>query len=92
VGEFHATFAHDSATRLGYDYVMLGARGEGKVVGVSFTEDGPLNRFLTHFMEGDERIYIDRSSSTFAVHRPAAAHACWTCAISAGWGVHPRPG
>src|SRR5450755_4635807 len=29
--------------------------------------------------------------STFAVHRPAAAHACWTCAISAGWGVHPRP-
>jgi hypothetical protein len=30
--------------------------------------------------------------STFAVHKPAAAHACWTCAISAGWGVHPRPG
>ena len=63
VGEFHATFAHDSATRLGYDYVMLKAREEGKVVGVSFTEAGPLNRFLTLFMEGDERIYIDRSNT-----------------------------
>jgi pyruvate kinase len=25
--------------------------------------------------------------SGFAVHRPAAAHACWTCAISAGLGA-----
>src|SRR5206468_5881278 len=31
-------------------------------------------------------------NSGFAVHRPAAAHPCWTCAISVGLGVRPRPG
>jgi hypothetical protein len=30
--------------------------------------------------------------SGFAVHRPAAAHACWTCVISAGVGGRTRPG
>ena len=30
--------------------------------------------------------------SIFAVHRPAAAHACWTCVISRGVGVRPCPG
>jgi hypothetical protein len=27
--------------------------------------------------------------SGFAAHRPAAAHACWTCVISRGVGVDP---
>jgi RimJ/RimL family protein N-acetyltransferase len=35
-----------------------------------------------------ERRITERSTTAgFAVHRPAAAHACWTCAISAGLGV-----
>jgi Protein of unknown function (DUF2961) len=42
---------------------MLGARGEGKVVGVPFTEDGPLKPHPDPVHEGDERIYIDRSNT-----------------------------
>jgi hypothetical protein len=30
--------------------------------------------------------------STFAVHSPADAHACWTLVISGGVGAHPRLG
>jgi len=32
------------------------------------------------------------NDSTFAVHSPADAHACWTLVISRGVGAHPRPG
>jgi hypothetical protein len=63
VGEFHATFNQDPSTKLGSDYVMLSARGQGKVAGVSYTEEGPYNQYATVFMEGDERVYIDRSST-----------------------------
>ena len=62
-GEFHATFAHDPSTRTGSDFDLLDAAGEGKIVGVSITEEGPHNGVLPIFMEGDERVYFDRSRS-----------------------------
>lgn len=63
VGEFHATFAREPSTTVGRDYVMLDAPGEGKVVGFSFTEQGPYFGDLPVFMEGDERVYIDGSKT-----------------------------
>jgi hypothetical protein len=60
-GELHATYLHGDATELGKDIVMLDAAGAGKVVGVSFTEEGAYYDGLTVFMEGDERVYLDGS-------------------------------
>jgi hypothetical protein len=59
----HATFAQDPETDNGSDYVMLDAPGQGKVVGVSFTEQGPWSVDDAFFMEGDERVYVDGSRS-----------------------------
>ncbi len=63
VGEFHATFTHDRSSRTGSDVDLLNADGEGKIVGVSFTEEGPHDGALPIFMEGDERVYFDSSRS-----------------------------
>ena len=63
VGELHATYSHDRATATGKDFVALDTRGQGKVVGISFTEEGPGSGLLPLFMEGDERVYIDGTQS-----------------------------
>lgn len=63
VGEFHATYAHQDPTQNGYDYVMLDQPGQGKVVGMSYTEEGPLNGIETLFMEGNEHVYFDGSQT-----------------------------
>jgi hypothetical protein len=63
VGEFHATYAQQDPTRTGQDYVMLDQPGEGKVVGVSYTEQGPYNKELPVFMEGNEHVYFDGSQT-----------------------------
>jgi RNA-directed DNA polymerase len=42
-------------------------------------------RIQRHTKRGTAKSYV--YTSTFAVHRPAAAHACWTSWISAGVGV-----
>jgi hypothetical protein len=63
VGELHATYAQDAATKNGEDYMMLDQPGQGKVVGISYTEEGPAYLTLTPFMEGDERVYLDGSQT-----------------------------
>ncbi len=63
VGEFHATYAQQDPTQNGYDYVMLDQPGQGKVVGISYTEEGPLNGIETLFMEGNEHVYFDGSQT-----------------------------
>ena len=60
-GYFHATHGHDPSTVFGEDYTVLNASGAGKVVGLSFTEEGPIASAFTSFMEGDERVYFDGS-------------------------------
>ncbi len=62
-GEFHATYAAQDPTQNGSDYVMLDQPGQGKVVGISYTEAGPLNGSETLFMEGNEHVYFDGSQS-----------------------------
>jgi hypothetical protein len=63
VGEFHATYAAQSPTQDGLDYVMLDQPGQGKVVGISYTEEGPLSASETLFMEGNEHVYFDGSQT-----------------------------
>jgi hypothetical protein len=63
VGEFHATYAQQDPTLTGQDYVMLDQPGEGKVVGVSYTEQGAYDRDLPVFMEGNEHVYFDGSQT-----------------------------
>ncbi len=63
VGEFHATYAHEDPTQLGYDYTMLNIPGQGKVVGLSYTEQGLFNGSLPVFMEGNEHVYFDGSQN-----------------------------
>lgn len=63
VGELHATFGQTAATQTGSDYVAVNAAGQGKVVGLSFTEEGPWNDSEMFYMEGDERVYVDGSRS-----------------------------
>ena len=60
---FHATFNEEPSTTLGRDYTLLDAPGAGKVVGVSYTEEGDSANLFTTFMEGDERVYVDGSRS-----------------------------
>jgi D-arabinan exo alpha-(1,3)/(1,5)-arabinofuranosidase (non-reducing end) len=62
-GRFHATYEADPATAAGSDVTLLDAPGAGKVVGVSYTEQGPTNSGFTQFMEGDERVHFDGSRS-----------------------------
>ncbi|HEY1831912.1 MAG TPA: DUF2961 domain-containing protein [Acidimicrobiales bacterium] len=63
VGEFHATYAAQDPTQNGSDYVMLDQPGQGKVVGISYTEEGPLDGSETLFMEGNEHVYFDGSQT-----------------------------
>ena len=63
VGEFHATYAQQDPTETGYDYVMLDEPGQGKIVGISYTEEGPLDSSETLFMEGNEHVYFDGSQT-----------------------------
>jgi hypothetical protein len=63
VGELNATYAQDAATKNGDDYVLLDQPGRGKVVGISYTEEGPAYASLTPFMEGDERVYFNGSQT-----------------------------
>jgi hypothetical protein len=63
VGEFHASYADNPATANGSDYVFLDTPGQGRVVGISFTESGPYSSTLPIFMEGDERISADGSQT-----------------------------
>ena len=62
-GYFHATYNSDPATTTGTDYTLLDASGAGKVVGLSYTEEGIVGAQETLFMEGDERVYFDGSRS-----------------------------
>lgn len=62
-GYFHATYGNDPATTTGVDYTLLDAAGTGKIVGVSFTEQGPAGAPAPTFMEGDERVSFDGSLS-----------------------------
>ncbi len=62
-GELRATLEEDPSTPLGTDTRLLEADGRGRVVGYSFTEEGPYAPFLEQFLEGDERIYFDGSAT-----------------------------
>ncbi len=42
---------------------MLDQPGQGKIVGISYTETGPLNSAETLFMEGNEHVYFDGSQT-----------------------------
>jgi hypothetical protein len=48
---------------MGVDYTALDAQGAGKIVGVSYTAEGPVASWSTTFMEGDERVHFDGSRS-----------------------------
>jgi hypothetical protein len=63
VGEFYATYAAQDPTQTGSDFVMLDQPGQGKVVGISYTEEGSLNAAETVFMEGNEHVYVDGSQT-----------------------------
>jgi hypothetical protein len=62
-GYFHATYNSDPAPATGVDYTALDAGGAGKVVGLSYTTEGPTSSSSTTFMEGDERVHFDGSRS-----------------------------
>lgn len=62
-GYFHATYNVDQATTSGVDYTLLDAGGAGKVLGLSYTEQGQFQSSLPTFMEGDERVHFDGSRS-----------------------------
>jgi hypothetical protein len=62
-GYLHATYRSDPATATGVDYTALDAAGAGKVVGLSYTAEGPTSSGSTTFMEGDERVHFDGSRS-----------------------------
>jgi hypothetical protein len=62
-GYFRATYTSDPATEMGVDYTALDAHGAGKIVGLSYTAEGPLAAWSTTFMEGDERVHFDGSRS-----------------------------
>ena len=50
-GRFHATFNEEPSTTIGRDYTLLDAAGAGKVVGVSYTEEGDSANLFTTFMD-----------------------------------------
>ena len=60
-GYFHADWKEEHLTAAdGKDYIILQTSGQGHYVGGVLTMKGNLNR---HFLEGDERIYVDGSLS-----------------------------
>lgn len=60
VGRFHARHYKESALRFGRDYCILDTVGRGKMVGCVVSMKGETVR---HYLEGDERFYIDGSST-----------------------------
>jgi hypothetical protein len=60
-GVFGAILHVDPATAIGVDFGVVSLSGEGKLVG-SFFELGATAGTLRDYLEGDERIFIDRSS------------------------------
>lgn len=58
VGYFYARHYREGALRFGRDYCILDTTGKGKVVGCVVSMKGETIR---HYLEGDERFYIDGS-------------------------------
>jgi hypothetical protein len=57
VAYFHASWRREPRTTPGKDYLLLDARGEGHLAGVSMSMQSYDND--TQFLEGDEKFYID---------------------------------
>lgn len=58
-GYFHAT-SRSGATTPGQDWSVLAVRGRGRLVGVSQTLRGAIDR---KYLEGDERVYLNGASA-----------------------------
>ena len=59
-GVFGAVLSVDPATATGVDFPVLSLSGRGKLVG-AFVELGATAGTLRDYLEGDERVFIDRS-------------------------------
>jgi hypothetical protein len=60
-GIFGAVLSEDPATATGVDFPLVSLSGRGKLVG-TFIELGSTSGTLRDYLEGDERIFIDRSA------------------------------
>jgi hypothetical protein len=60
LGYFKTSFTTTSKAKPGHDIPILNAKGSGKFIGVTASYTGD---HAQHYLEGDERIYVDGSGS-----------------------------